>query len=328
MREARYYTKESNKKVKCLLCPHYCMIAPQSSGICRNRTNIDGVLYARNYGKTVSISMDPIEKKPLYHYYPGTDILSIGPNSCNMRCDFCQNYSISQMDCNTNDLSPENLLEICVRHRVPYVAYTYTEPMTWFEYVLEASQLLLKNDIRSVLVTNGFINPDPLAELLPCVDAMNIDLKGMSEDFYHNICSGKLQPVLDTIKAAYQECHIEITNLLIPGENDTPEMIANLIDFLAGISTDIPLHFSRYFPQYKRHNQPTPTKSLETALKKAKEKLNYVYLGNVLTTDEGNTYCPNCNSLLVERKNYNTVIHNLQGNNCSVCSSFIYGKFN
>ncbi len=328
MREAQYYLKESNRKVKCLLCPHYCLIEPESSGICRTRTNIDGILYARNYGKTVTISMDPIEKKPLYHYYPGKDILSIGPNSCNMRCDFCQNYAISQLDSNTTELSPQNLLDLCLKHNVPFVAYTYTEPLTWFEYILDASQLLLAHDIKSVLVTNGFINPEPLAELLPTIDAMNIDLKGMSDDFYRSLCTGRLQPVLDTIKAASEKCHIEITNLLIPGENDTPEMIDALIDFLSDISPDIPLHFSRYFPQYKRHNQPTPTKSLETAFEKAKKKLNYVYLGNVLTTDEGNTYCPNCNALLVERKNYNTLIHKLQGNRCSVCSTVIYGKFN
>lgn len=327
MTEAKYYSKEQNKKVKCLLCPHNCLISPEGTGICRVRKNVDGILYTLNYGETVTISLDPIEKKPLYHYYPGKDILSIGSNSCNLRCDFCQNYAISQMNSSTVHLNPQDLYNLCVKHNVPFVAFTYTEPMTWFEYVLDASRLLQQNNIKSVLVTNGYINPEPLAELLPFIDAMNIDLKGMSDDFYRSLCAGTLQPVLDTIKTSFKSCHIEITNLLIPGENDSKEMIQDLINFVSDISLEIPLHFSRYFPHFKRHTQPTPGKSLETAYQLAKEKLHHVYLGNVYTDKEGNTYCANCQALLIERRNYNIIIHNLQGDSCKICSTPLYGKF-
>lgn len=327
MKEARYYRKEANQKVKCLLCPHFCLISQEGTGICRTRKNEKGFLYALNYGKTVSLSLDPIEKKPLYHYYPGKDILSLGSNSCNLRCDFCQNYSISQMECKTLDLSIRSLLELCIKHKVPNVAFTYTEPLTWYEYVLEASQLLAENNIKTVLVTNGYINPEPLEELLPTVDAMNIDLKGMSDDFYRNYCCGTLQPVLETIKRAFSKCHIEITNLLIPGENDSDAAISDLISFIAEISESIPLHFSRYFPHYKRHTPPTSGKTLETAYRKAKERLNHVYIGNFYTENEANTYCPNCESLLIQRRTYNILNHNLKGNLCGNCSKVIYGKF-
>ncbi len=327
MTEAKYYLSKENKKVKCLLCPHYCLLSPEGTGLCRTRKNVDGVLHTLNYGKTVSVSLDPIEKKPLYHYYPGSDILSIGSNSCNLKCDFCQNYYISQMATKTADLSPDNLLKLCLNHKVGYVAYTYTEPLTWFEYVLDSARLLLEKEIKSVLVTNGYINREPLEELLPSIDAMNIDLKGMSDDFYRQLCSGTLQPVLETIKTAYPKCHIEITNLLIPGENDSDEMIRELVDFIADIGSEIPLHFSKYFPHYKRHTQATTHKTLENAYQIAKEKLDHVYLGNVITEKNSNTYCPQCNSLLIVRKNFNTFTHDLQDNRCSNCSKVIYGKF-
>ena len=327
MIEARYYAKEQHKKVKCLLCPHYCLISPESTGICRVRKNIDGTLYALNYGETVTISLDPMEKKPLYHYYPGKDILSVGSNSCNLKCDFCQNYAISQLESQTIHLTPQSLYELTIKHNVPFVAFTYTEPMTWFEYVLDTSRLLEEKKISSVLVTNGYVNQEPLRELLPSIAAMNIDLKGMSADFYRSLCAGSLQPVLDTIKTAYEHCHIEITNLLIPEENDSKTMLQELIDFIASVSPNIPLHFSRYFPQYKRHTTPTPGKTLETAYAMAKEKLHHVYLGNVYTETEGNTYCAKCQALLIARKNYNISLVDLQGDKCQNCSTPLYGKF-
>jgi pyruvate formate lyase activating enzyme len=327
MHEASYYLRQDNKKVKCLLCPHYCQISPESTGICRTRKNIDGKLLALNYGKTVTVSLDPIEKKPLYHYYPGKDILSIGANYCNLRCDYCQNYSISQMESKTIELSPASLLQLCLKHNVSHVAYTYTEPLIWFEYILEAARLLHENNISSVLVTNGYINREPFAELLPYIAAINFDLKGMSDEFYQRVCGGTLQPVLETIKSAAGKCHLEITNLLIPGENDSEKMLNDLVSFIAETDPNIPLHFSRYFPQYKRHTTPTSPKTLENAYNLAKEKLNYVYLGNILSESHSNTYCPGCHTLLIERKSYNVINHNLQKNRCSNCSTVIYGIF-
>jgi len=323
MKEALYYKNLPNSKVQCELCPHFCVIASNEIGICKVRKNLDGKLFAVNYAKTVTISIDPMEKKPLFHFYPGEKILSIGPNSCNFSCDFCQNYSISQFEVQTQNLSLESLLKVCKKHKSKFVAFTYTEPITWYEYILDASKFLHENDIKTVMVTNGFINHEPLKELLPHIDAMNIDLKSMDDDFYRRLCGGRLSPVLDTIKEAAEHCHVEVTNLLITGENDSEENIRNLVDFVEKIDVNIPLHFSKYYPQYKRSNPPTPSSSLNMAYNIAREKLNYVFLGNVLFQNQTN--CPNCGELLIKRefhiKNY------IKNNRCPDCEHLIYGKF-
>jgi pyruvate formate lyase activating enzyme len=326
-KRASYYESLEQEKVRCLLCPHYCVIPPDAHGFCRIRKNIDGVLYTLNYGETVTISSDPIEKKPLYHFYPRSDILSLGSNSCNLACDFCQNYSISQIDSRTVRLAPPKLLSLCSKHNVEQVAFTYTEPMTWFEYILDSAKILKEKNIRVVLVSNGYINQKPLLELLPYISAMNIDLKAMSDTFYQKICQGSLQPVLDTIKTVAESCHLEITNLLIPGENDSSEEIDALVDFIASINPDIPLHFSRYFPSYKRTSEPTSPKSMKMAYEKALNKLSYVYLGNVLTNSEADTICPDCKTTLITRKNYNVAVLNLNRDRCSNCGKKIYGLF-
>ncbi len=323
MKEAKYYKKLPNRKVQCELCPHFCIITPGNAGKCRARKNIDGVLYAANYAKTITISFDPMEKKPLYHFYPGQNIISIGPNSCNFSCDFCQNYNSSQQIVPTHEITPEMLLEICKDHLSKFVAFTYTEPITWFEFVLDASKLLKENGIKTVMVTNGFINPEPLKELLPCIDAMNIDLKAIDDEFYQRLCSGRLQPVLDTIETASKSCHVEITNLVITGENDSNENIRKLVDFVEKINPEIPLHFSRYFPVYKMANPPTSISTLEKAKEVAQKQLKYVYLGNVMT--EKDTRCPKCDRLLVHRA-YSTTIDILDGK-CPECGTEIYGCF-
>ena len=321
MVEAKYYKKLPSGKVQCLLCPHFCVIPQGEIGICRGKENIGGKLYAVNYGKTVTISVDPIEKKPLYHFLPGTQILSIASNTCNFNCKFCQNYHISQFDAPTYDITPRILLDYCQKHGINEVAYTYTEPITWYEFILDSSRFLKEHNIKTVMVTNGFINKEPLKELLPYIDAMNIDLKSMDDTFYQTLCNGRLQPVLETIKLAYGKTHIEITNLLITNENDSEENIKKLIDFVASVSKDIPVHFSKYYPTYKMHNQATSESTLYMAKELAKNKLNYVYLGNIFA--DANTYCPNCGELLVKRgistKTY------IQNGRCPSCDNDIYG---
>jgi len=323
MNQAKYFKKLPNKKVQCELCPHFCVIALDNEGKCRSRLNTDGNLYTFNYAETISISMDPIEKKPLYHFFPGQNILSIGPNSCNFTCNFCQNFSISQYEVPTYHLEPEELINICEKNKTKFVAYTYTEPITWFEYILNSAKLLKEKGFKTVLVTNGFINPEPLKELLPYIDAMNIDLKSMDDVFYRKFCDGRLQPVLDTIKIAAENCHLEITNLLITGENDSNEKIQKLVDFIAEINPNIPLHFSKYFPHYKMSNPPTPESTLHLAREVAREKLNFIYLGNMFSDND--TRCPKCDSILIKR-GYSTKIL-IKNDKCPFCDFEIYGEF-
>lgn len=328
MREARYYTKLKDQAVQCLLCPNFCYLPVGSVAGCLSRQNIDGVLYTINYSRTIALSSDPIEKKPLYHYHPGSKILSVGANSCNLHCDFCQNATLSQVPCHTSELTPAKLLSILQKGNLQQIAFTYTEPFTWYEYILDFATLAAQADIRIVLVTNGYINPEPLHELLPFIDAMNIDLKGMSEEFYQSLCAGKLAPVLETIKAAYARCHIEITNLLIPGVNDSDAMISALVTFIADLDCNIPVHLSRYFPCFRSDRPQTPEATLQRAYLLAKRQLHNVYLGNIDTTIPNSTVCKNCGALLIERRGYHTAEQKLVINNkCGICKSTVNGRF-
>jgi pyruvate formate lyase activating enzyme len=320
--EARYYEKK-NRHIECQLCPHYCKIMPDKFGLCRGRKNEAGKLWATNYGETTSIALDPIEKKPLYHFYPGSRILSIAPNSCNMRCPFCQNWEISQEEVKTEFISPEILVKIFREHPSIGVAYTYTEPLMWFEYLLDAGEFIRKAGGKNVLVTNGLINEKPLLELIPLVDAMNIDLKTMSPELYKKELLGDLDTVKKTIEIARERCHIEITNLLVTGLNDKKRDIDKFIDYVSSIDKDIPVHFSRYYPNYNYDKPPTPVKKMEYAFMKAREKLNYVYLGNIPSEDGSNTYCPKCRNLLIERMYFKAVDIGLEGNKCKKCGAKI-----
>lgn len=323
MKQAYYYKTLSDKKVQCLLCPHFCILPSGQEGKCRSRKNIEGSLFVLNYGKTMSLSIDPMEKKPLYHFYPGSPILSLGPNSCNFSCQFCQNYHSSQQKVPTRTIDPNEIVKLSRQQNCGFVAFTYTEPFTWFEFILDAAEILQNNNLKVILVTNGFINQEPLKKLLPFIDAMNIDLKSMEDNFYKDICGGKLEPVLETIKTSADQCHVEVTNLLITDENDSEENINKLVDFMASVNPEIPVHFSRYYPTYKMTNPATPLEKLEQAKKLASTKLSYVYLGNVMT--DRNTYCPKCNTLLIERE-YTIKSHILNGK-CPSCGKQIYGFF-
>jgi len=320
MTEAKYWSTLSDGRIACELCPQACVIPEGGHGVCIGRANRDGILMAETFGQTVSVAMDPIEKKPLYHVCPGLSVLSIACNGCNLRCDFCQNWSISQMKAQTTPLRPAELVKLAIESRSFGVAYTYTEPLIWFEYLLQAGALVRESGLKNILVTNGILNEAPLRELLPLIDAMNIDLKSMKESFYRDYCHiDGLEAVKRTIRLAAEACFIEVTNLIIPGLNDSDEDLRELVAFVADLSPAIPLHFSRYFPTHKMRIPATPVSTLVRAKEIAQERLQYVYLGNVQLKDDANTYCPDDGHLLVRRTGYRVEIVGIDGGCCSGC---------
>ena len=288
MKECKYYQHLEDGKVECLLCPHHCGIAPGKSGKCRSRHNHDGVLVSTVYGKPCSLAIDPVEKKPLYHFHPGTTCLSIACTGCNFHCQNCQNHAISQAspaDVSHYDLLPADVVALCQEHRSPGIAYTYTEPLTYIEYVTDMARLAHEQGLWNILVTAGYVCQKPLSDLLPYLDAANVDLKSFSDDIYHRISGGHLQPVLDTILAMRDAgVWIELTNLLIPGVNDDMDMIRRMCRWIANNGlADHPLHFSRFFPRFKLQDiPPTPLPVLKEARQVALEEgIKHVYLGNV-----------------------------------------------
>lgn len=318
MKEAMYYEAADNNKVRCLLCPHGCLIGENRSGICRVRVNRGGTLYSANYGCISSIGMDPVEKKPLYHFYPGSYILSVGSLGCNFTCKFCQNYEIAQEERDTETLSPDELVRIAASRRGNIgIAYTYNEPSIWYEFIHETAVLAREKGLKNVLVTNGFINEEPLRDILPYIDAMNIDIKSYNEKYYRDICGGLLEPVKHTIEVASRICHVELTALIVTGLNDSMEEIDCLAGYISSVDKNIPLHLSRYFPRYKLSNEATPISTLLSARDTARKHLNYVYVGNVWEADS-NTYCPSCGETLVVRDN-NVSIEGLLDGKCRHC---------
>ncbi|MCX7846181.1 MAG: AmmeMemoRadiSam system radical SAM enzyme [Dictyoglomaceae bacterium] len=328
MKEALYYKKLEDEKVQCYLCPNHCLISSEKRGVCGVRENRNGILYSLNYNLISSIALDPIEKKPLYHFHPGKYILSVGTVGCNFKCPYCQNWGISQVlpeELKLEKIDSIKLVSIAKSYGSFGIAYTYNEPFIWYEFVLETSQIAKEQDLKNVLVTNGYIEEEPFLELAPYISAMNIDLKAFNQDFYSKLCNGKLNKVLNTILLAYKKgIHIELTTLIIPTWNDKDEEIKELVDWIADIDKNIPLHFSRYFPAYKFNLPPTSLEFMLKAYSIAKEKLNYVYLGNVWDLETSATYCPKCKNQLIIRDGY-TIKKNLLINNnlCIFCGEKI-----
>jgi pyruvate formate lyase activating enzyme len=324
-REALHYEKLGHGKVRCLLCPHTCGISDGERGTCDTRENRGGTLYALSYGRTVTAHVDPIEKKPLYHFMPGSLILSIGPNGCTLRCDHCQNWNIAQGTAPTSYIEPDELVSLASRGGSIGVAFTYTEPLLWFEYIKDAAPLLREAGLKSVLVTNGFLNEGPAAEIVPLVDGFNVDLKSIRDEFYRNVCGGRVEPVKRFIEIAAMESHVEVTSLVIPGLNDSGEDITDLVEWLAGVSRQIPLHFSRFFPHHRMMDrQPTSRKSLESAYRVAKQHLDHVYIGNILIEGTEDTYCSNCGETVIRRTGYSTEVLGDSGR-CPACDTIVKG---
>ena len=269
-------------KVRCLLCPNYCLLKKGETGRCGVRQNQNGRLYSLIYGETTSVALDPIEKKPLYHFHPGNSILSLGTKGCNLKCPWCQNWTISQdLSCPTEKMTPEEAVVRAKQLNSFGIAYTYNEPFIWYEFVYDTARLAHQEGLKNVLVTNGYVNQKPLEEIIGLIDAMNIDVKSMEESFYQKYCGGKLAPVLKSAELSAKRCHIEITNLIIPTLNDKQRDFQKLTDWVAEkLGKDTPLHFSRFFPAYKIDIPPTPIETLKAAEAIAKKRLRFVYLGN------------------------------------------------
>ena len=327
------------KQVECQLCPKYCRIDPGRTGDCGIRVNLDGKLVATTWGHPCALHLDPIEKKPLFHFLPGTQILSLATVGCNLHCRNCQNWSISQAvpeETPAYDLPPADLVALASREGCPSVAYTYTEPLVYFEYTRDTCSAAREAGIKNVLVTAGYANEEPLRELLPLVDAANVDLKAFDNDFYEKNCEGTLRPVLRCLELCMEfRVHLEVTNLLIPTLNDSPKLVGKLVDWIfKALGPDVPLHFSRFHPRYRMKNLPsTPAETLERSRDIALERgLRHVYVGNLRSKDGESTFCPNrsCpgrDRALVKRSGYRILGNRLKEGRCPDCGAELYGRW-
>lgn len=321
--EALYFDRIDGQVVRCRLCPAECRLKPSRHGICGSRFNDKGTLKTDNFGETVTIALDPMEKKPLYHFCPGTEIVSIGANGCNFSCKHCQNWQISQTRVNTIYIDPKDLPRVAAEKGSVGIAYTYTEPMIWYEYIMAAAPLIREAGLVNVAVSNGYINPEPLQQLLPLIDAFNIDVKGMRPEFYRRVCKGKLEPVLETIRlVAASPAHLELTNLVIPGLNDNDDDFHRLGEFIVSVDPLIPLHVSAYHPSYRMTAPRTPTATLKRAYEILSRYLSYLFVGNVEIEGCSDSFCPQCGNILIKRSGYRTKIVGLNKKaTCLTCGA-------
>ena len=320
--ESRLYAKEK-QKIRCRVCSHACLLREGQKGLCGTREVTEGELRSLNYGDVVALATDPIEKKPLYHFYPGSEILSLGTWGCNFRCGFCQNWSLAQENSFRRGeyYTPEKVLQLLQTTSPESVgiAYTYNEPAVWFEFLYHTARKLHEHGFANILVTNGYFSEEALEELAPYLDALNVDVKAFHHEFYRSYCGARLDPVLKTVEKCVGRFHLEVTYLVIPGLNDSTEEVSRMVEWLAGLDPEIPLHFSRYVPGYRFNLPPTPVETLENLRELALEKLSYVYLGNVPGHTAANTYCPSCGTLLMQRRNSQVVVQNLKSYRCTSC---------
>jgi len=330
--EARYYNKKPDREIECVLCPRKCKLGDKERGYCGVRENIDGTYYTLVYGKACSVNIDPIEKKPFFHFLPKTNALSLAAAGCNVNCRFCQNWEISQVrpeQVEHSDFPPALVAETALRYKCPSIAYTYTEPVVFFEYAYDSAVESRRKGIRNAVVTSGHINAEPLTDLTKVVDAIKIDLKGFTQDFYTNYVRGELKTVLESIKTVHQsKAWLEIVYLVIPTLNDNQADLRRMCQWLkAEIGPDVPLHFSRFQPMYLVKNlPPTPVSTLEMARNTALEEgLHYVYIGNVPGHEAENTYCPNCRKMIIQRFGYQIGSIELEGGKCKFCKTPVPG---
>jgi pyruvate formate lyase activating enzyme len=322
--------KRNNGKLECLICPHYCKLSKGKTGICGVRKNTGEKIELLTYGVISGYSLDPVEKKPLYHFFPGKNILSIGSYGCNMRCDFCQNFHISQNI--PEKLRSETMpAEIVKSARSATnnigIAFTYNEPLIWFEFMRDTAIIARNEGLFTVMVSNGYVNSDILNEIIGFIDAFNIDLKAFNNSFYRKLTGAEIEPVKEVLKQiAKSGRHLEITTLIIPGQNDSEGEMALQSEWIAGeLGKEVPLHLSRYFPMYKRNEQSTAQETLDRLFDIASEKLDYVYMGNTHSQKGQNTECPVCRTIVTMRSGYNTRLINLnEEGKCTSCGNQIY----
>ncbi|MCX7933636.1 MAG: AmmeMemoRadiSam system radical SAM enzyme [Planctomycetota bacterium] len=320
---AAYYARLPEKRVQCLLCPRQCTLAEGQRGNCLARQNRGGEMIALTYGRVSSLAMDPIEKKPLYHFFPGRFILSLGGWGCNLHCAFCQNHSISQAEAATQPLSPAEAVRLAQREGSIGIAYTYNEPLIAWEYLRDCCAAIREAGLKNVLVTNGYLNPEPLAEILPLIDAMNIDIKAFRESFYREICGGSLAPVLRSAELASRCCHVEVTTLLIPGQNDDAAELDELAAWIAAhCGKHTPTHLSAYFPRYRFRHPPTSEADLRRAREIFRRHLRYIYLGNIVGDGVADTLCQNCAAPIIRRRGYEIDASGMDADGrCAACGA-------
>ena len=334
-KEAMLYEKLEKAEVRCLLCNHNCTIKPSKFGICGMRENMDGVLCTYAYGRVIAANVDPVEKKPLYHFLPGTSSYSIATAGCNFQCAFCQNWQISQTSRKKDkslsgyELFPEDAVENAIKNGCKSISYTYTEPTIFFEYAMDIARIAREKGILNVFVTNGFMSLKALDIIRPYLDACNVDLKSFSDKFYRKICKGRLQPVLDSIAYMHEiGIWVEVTTLVVPGANDSEDELSSIAEFIAGVDTGIPWHISRFHPDYKfTKTGPTPLETLEKAASIGqKAGLHFVYIGNV--PGDKDTICPKCKRVLISRRGYYISRPEIKHGTCAFCNTTIPGVWN
>jgi len=325
--------RHENERTVCLLCPNNCKIAEGKTGICGVRKNTGKAIELLTYGVISGYALDPIEKKPLYHFFPGTNILSMGSYGCNMHCDFCQNYNISQRTPSSyhTTTEPENIVRDAqsALNNIG-IAFTYNEPVVWFEYIRDVATKAKRKGLRTVMVSNGFVNKEPLDEIISFTDAFNIDLKAFNDDFYRKLTGAELEPVKGALKQIGKSSrHLEITTLVIPGQNDDVKEMEMEAEWIAGeLGKDVPLHLSKYFPMFKREDPATPNDTLRKLFETASKHLSYVYLGNTVSDEGQNTRCPKCGATVAKRSGYTIKLQNLdQKGKCSSCGTRIFRHF-
>jgi len=327
-----FYEKLADEKVRCYLCAHHCTIHRGRRGVCGVRINKDGTLYSLVYGKLVSLNIDPIEKKPLFHFYPASSSFSIATVGCNFKCKHCQNYEISQYPHSHDDvpgknINPEQVVDAADQAGCRSISYTYTEPAIFFEFAYECARLAHKRGIKNVFVSNGYMGPEAARTIAPYLDAINIDLKG-SDEFYKRICGARLRPVTETIQLMRKlGVWLEVTTLLIPAHNDSDEDLDAIIEFIYSVDPGIPWHVSQFYPTFELLDQPrTPVETLKRARERGIQKgLKYVYEGNVPGEGTENTYCHNCKEILVERIGYRIVNNSIKNGSCFKCHEKVDG---
>ncbi len=333
MKEALFYKKLDGNKVRCFLCAHHCIIKERKRGICFVRENRDGILYSLVYGKIISMNVDPIEKKPLFHFLPTSTSFSIATVGCNFHCDHCQNFTISQYpkehegDIPGENVTPRAIVEAAARHGCKSISYTYTEPTIFFEFALDCAKLAHKKGIRNVFVSNGYTTPEATRVIAPYLDGNNIDLKG-NNDFYKNVCGAKLEPVKETIKLMKElGVWVEVTTLIIPDHNDSEDGLKEIAGFIKSVDPFIPWHVTQFYPTYKlTDKQRTPIKTLRRAREIGFETgLKYVYEGNVPGEGGENTYCPDCKELLIKRFGFSIIEDRIKDGKCPHCGVEIKG---